>query len=332
MKKHVLLFDSDCAACSKVARAVQELAVTDLEVLTLRDAQVAGALSQAGLAAPDRPSLLVTGDDDDDDVRLLSGWSMRRRLVGMVGWWRARTITRLLISEWRARRAREAPLASPSRRRAIGTAVAGVAGWAMLPRLPGAGRPAVQETSYAPAAEADVQRALASEPVRRAIRTWGQFQPQAMEVTEGSERILAFFHGEGDGEITTVVDNSADARLGAPMSLSMGKSPSVEHGIRFYTVDGVPLSDIKIGADGKLTVMPLTQQSNVNNSVPDAPGFSIGCWLICMQGMNIYPSPGCEAACNACFDLLGANIVCAHCLACAGGVKAVTCARRCQER
>ncbi|MDX6395501.1 MAG: hypothetical protein QOJ73_6564 [Streptosporangiaceae bacterium] len=325
MKKHVLLFDSDCAACSKVARTVQELAVTDLEVLTLRDPPVAEALDQAGLTAPDRPSLLVTGDGD---VRLLSGWSMRRRLAGIVGWRRARTITRLLISEWRARRAREAELASPSRRRAIGTAVAGVAGWAMLPRLAAARRLAPPKPSYVPAAEADVKRALASGPVRRATRTWGQPQSQVVELMEGSERILVFSHGDGESRMITVVDNSVNARQGAPISLSMGKSPSAEHGIRYYTVDGVPLLDIRVGAGGTSTLVPLAQSSNVNKSVPEVPDFSLGCWLLCMHKDGIYPTLGCEAACDACFALMS-TLTCAHCLACAGGVKAVTCARRC---
>lgn len=38
--RHILLFDSDCMACSKVARAVEDLSATDLEIMSLRDPRV----------------------------------------------------------------------------------------------------------------------------------------------------------------------------------------------------------------------------------------------------------------------------------------------------
>jgi hypothetical protein len=323
MKRYVLLFDGDCTACSEVARAVQELSVADLEVMSLRDTRVTAILGQAGLKAPDRPSLLVT---DHDDLRVLSGWPMRRRLATVVGWRRSRTIVRLLISECQARLGREVGEPGPTRRRVVGTALGGVVGWAMLSRPATAASADASKAGLVPAAEPDVKRALASEPVGRAARTWGQMKPDVMELRDGPERVLVFSHGQGEDQVFTFVDNSADARRGAPISLSMGNSPSAEQGIRFYTVDGVSLCDVVSGPGSNTTVRPLPQRNRIGEKAAVTPDFNLSCWLLCMQGVRI--SFGCEATCNSCFDLSGGRLACAHCVFCAGK-KAVPCARRC---
>jgi len=325
VKRNVLLFDGDCAACSRVARLVHDLAVTDLEVLGLRDDRVAAALAQAGLSTPDRPSLLVT---DGDHVRILTGWSMRRRLASMLGWRHSRTIVRLLVSEWRARMTRAADVAGPSRRGFVGTATAGVVGLAMLPRS-FTRRAASPQMTYAPASAADIERALASAPVRRAIQTWGPVEANVMEVKDGSERALVFTHHEGENQVITFVDNSADARHGSPVCLSMAESPSANHGIRYYTVAGTPLADIASGPHGKAEVRAVSQHHDAGEYGDITPdGFHLHCWLLCLQEFNVNLSPGCFQNCEECFQLISAR-ACVLCAACAGGPKAIACAKRC---
>lgn len=325
MKRNVLLFDGDCAACSRVARLIHELAIADLEVLGLRDEKVAQALDHAGLSAPDRPSLLVT---DGDRLRILSGWSMRRRLASMIGWRRSRTIVRLLASEWHARTTRAAEATGTSRRGFVGTATAGVVGLAMLPRSI-MGRTASANVAYVPADAADVERALASVPVQRAVQTWGPVRSAVMEVKDGAERVLVFTHHTGEDQVITFVDNSADARHGTPVSLSMAESPSANHGIRYYTVDGTPMADIVMGAHGKTEALPVSEHHDAGKygfMMPD--GFHLRCWLLCLQEFNVNLSPGCFQNCEECFELISAR-ACVLCAACAGGAKAIACAKRC---
>jgi predicted DCC family thiol-disulfide oxidoreductase YuxK len=324
MKRHVLLFDGDCAACSNAARLVRELALPDLEVLALRDPRLGEMLDAVGRPVPDRPSLLVT---DSDQVQVLSGWSMRRQLASMIGWRRSRTITRLLIIERRARIARDIETVGPSRRRFVGVGVAGGVGLALFPRSTAARQKATTQPSYAPAAASDVDRALASSSVGRAMHTWGPVEASVTEVRDGAERVLLFTHREAHGHIVTLVDNSADAKTGSPISLSMGTSPTAGGGLRFYTVDGVPLADLTVMSNGNTGIVPVAQPGGQPTIVPE---FSVRCWLLCLQGFNIYNvSPGCLSACEACFGLYGGAIQCAHCFICAGGTHAVTCAKRC---
>jgi hypothetical protein len=267
--------------------------------------------------------LLVT---DGDQVQVLTGWWMRRRLASMIGWRRSRTIMRLVIIERRARIARDFEAAGPSRRRFVGAGVAGAVGLAVFPRSTGARRGVPEKTGYSTAAASDVDLALASSSLRRAVQTWGPVGADVMEVRDGSERVLVFTHREAHEQIVTLVDNAADARQGAPISLSMGKSPDAKDGLRFYTVDGLPLADLAVLPSGQAQFVAVPQQSGQ----PIVPEFSVGCWLLCLQEFNIYNlSPGCLASCEACFGLYGGAITCAHCFLCAGGAKAITCAKRC---
>lgn len=318
--RRVLLFDSDCVPCSQVAYRVRELCASRLEIMSLRDPSLAELLGDADLNTPDRPSLLIVTDNGRADV--VYGWALRSHLAKLVGWRRAQAIMRLLVSEWRARLARDANgKIGLARRRVVGSAMAGVVGWALLPRSAG-GRTPGQDANCAPAAEADVKRALATNPVRRAIQTWGPTKPTVMEVRDGAERILAFSQGEGKSEIVTFVDNSADARHGSPIAISLGNSPSKEKAIRFYTVDGVPLCDIAGQGDSSV-VLPLYRQSETETIEPD---FNVECWLGCMTGI---PLPfNCFESCVQCFGLIGAPINCTYCLACAGP-RAFTCAKKC---
>jgi hypothetical protein len=306
MQKYVLVFDGDCASCSSVARMVKQLAVPDLGVMSLRDPLLAQALPRV----PDRPGLLV---NETAGVSLLHGWAMRRQLASVVGWRNARTLTRLLIGEWRARLAKSA---GPTRRRVLATGMAGVAGLALLPR--GGTRQASPTTSVAPAA--DVRRAMESPAMRRAIQTWGPVSAGATEVTSGTERTIVFFHNSGE---LTFVDNSAAAARGNPAAITMGRTPATKNALRYYTTSGVALADL-VADNGTVKFVP--QISDDASVTPDI--FSPSCWILCMAENSDKISPTCLQNCLSCFDLTGGPISCAYCAVCAGPTGA-RCAREC---
>jgi transcriptional regulator with XRE-family HTH domain len=87
MLKYVLLFDDDCAACSRVAREVERLAVASLGVIALSDPLLTRALGDAGIELPRRAGLLV---NDDSGLCALHGWSMRKHPEAVAGWRNAR--------------------------------------------------------------------------------------------------------------------------------------------------------------------------------------------------------------------------------------------------
>lgn len=304
MQKYVLFYDSYCVACSQVAREVERLAISDLGVISLNDPLLTQALNDAGIEPPDRPGLLV---NDDSGLRVLHGWSMRKRLAGVVGWRNARALTRLLSAEWRARFTREAEHSGTTRRRIIGTAAAGVAGIAIMPR--GLVRKAgATSPSATPATASDIERALASDTMRRAVKTWGPVHPGAIELTAYGERMLAFYHRSGEGTIITIVDNAVPRN---PVGLSLGKSPAPLHGIRYFTVSGVPMADLVPSDDGKARlVRPATAGGTME------PDFNRTCWYWCMLTHPLIPS--CSTTCLNCFQSISPAITCSICLACAG--------------
>ena len=135
--------------------------VTGLEARPLEDPEVTGLLGHAGLETPDRPSLLVA---DSKGIEVLSGWAMRRRLAGVIGWRRSGAITGLLAAEWRARLARSADSHAPSRRGVIGGALAGVAAGPYVGHSVRFGRPVESNPELTVADPAEVRAALATVP------------------------------------------------------------------------------------------------------------------------------------------------------------------------
>jgi predicted DCC family thiol-disulfide oxidoreductase YuxK len=320
---YFLLFDGDCMACSKVARAVGDLHVADLEVKPLRDAGVAEVLAQADLQAPDRPSLLVTGDGEDvSGARLLHGWQMRRVLAGLIGWRRAHAIMRLLVLESEARLAGS----GSTRRRIVGVGLAGIAGGVLLPRAASAApessrpgsNPGPAASGYRPADSPEVRRALASPSLQRAISTWGPVGPGAVAVPDETQPVLAFAHNNNGRDVITFVDNGVDAERGDPAALSMTGSPANRNAVRFYTVAGVVLGDIAQEADGTARA--------IAPALTEEPNFDRTCWLICMHGIPL--TIACLQACTSCFLVLTPVINCTYCTVCAGP-RAITCYKRC---
>jgi hypothetical protein len=329
--RHIILYAASCPACSEVAQQVRNASITDLEARPFEDPQVTESLATAGLVTPDRPSLVVISDTD---VRVLSGWAMRRRLARLVGWRRSRTIFRLLAAEWRARLAAPAVSYTPSRRGLIGTAFAGIAGWVLTSGSPAAASPAPSggEPAVKPADPADVGELMKTASAQRAIRTWGPAAREVLEVSDGAQPVLVLTHPAHD--IVTFVDNLPGALAsGNPVAVSMGKAPTTASALRYYTVGGVPLADVA-ASDGRVTASPV-QPSPIQKSaaesedIPDVKAWQIACFASCIGRKSGAP---CILTCEGCFfDVTGtlAKIAaCTNCFVCAGP-NGVPCLREC---
>ena len=180
-----------------------------------------------------------------------------------------------------------------------------------------------------PANPADVEKALATAPVQRAIRTWGPVQGEAMHVSGGGRTVLALAHPQRG--ILTFVDNSPGAlRGGNPVALSLGHAPTAEHGLRYYTVSGAPVTDLAVSG-GHVTVTAV--QPSPGEVDPDFNMKTfIFCFTACVAEKNIQPA--CLQNCATCGrDLVSGAIMaslvpCGACAACAGR-HGISCAKQC---
>jgi hypothetical protein len=323
--RYIVLYAAGCPACSEVARMVGAASVTGLEARGFEDPEVAESLRNAGLRTPDRPALMVMSADG---IQVLSGWAMRRRLAGVVGWRRSRTIARLLAAEWRARLAKPAVSYAPSRRGVIGGVLAGLAGWVMTSGVaeasatPAKGMPAMKPADAAAAA-----RALKTATAQRAVRAWGPAEPQVLEITGGSQPVLVLTHPGRD--IHTFIDNSPSAASSnEPVAISLGVSPAAEQALRYYTVDGAPLADLKVsGGRAVATLVRPAAGEEIPAGIPD----KILCWFACI---NSKPTTNytCVNACENCLYYSSGGIArvanCTYCIICAGP-NGVACLKEC---
>ncbi|TMC08456.1 MAG: hypothetical protein E6J41_13440 [Chloroflexi bacterium] len=318
---HVLVFDSSCAACSRAARAVAEMGIAGLEVRGLSDPDVLGRLREAGLEPPDRPALL---SGDGTEARLATGWTMRRRLAGLVGWRRARLIVRLVSIETRARTERSG---SVSRRRVIGAGVAMAAGAVASGLLPEAAAAAASPATgrLVPASNAEASRALGSTAVQAAVRTWGAAQPVGV-TSDGTTSVLVLGFANAP-DVALLVDN-ADGKT----ALAVRKDPR-GGALQFFGVDGTAFGTVSVKG-GKVVATQASGASAAASSAGAAvpavhiPTAKIRCFIHCL-GAHLQAS--CILTCHTCVTTpnpFSRVVACAHCLVCAGP-EAIRCARHC---
>lgn len=321
--RYIVLYAADCPACSKVAAMVTGAAVTGLEARGFEDPEIAESLRTAGLRIPDRPSLVIMSDTD---VQLLNGWAMRRRLAGVVGWRRSRTIVRLLAAEWRARLTKSAASHVPTRRGVIGGILAGITGWAVTSGVANAS-PASAGSAPAmkPADPADAAMVLRTATAQRATRAWGPADAQVHEISGGgSHPVFVLMHPDRD--VYTFIDNSPGAlRDNKPVAISLGIAPTTEHALRYYTVDGAALADLRV-ADGATMVKAVETAPEV---IPDLSKWQFACWVGCIGRKS---TVACLAVCENCFyysvGSIARLIACSNCVVCAGP-NGVACAKEC---
>jgi hypothetical protein len=320
--RYIVLFAGDCPACSQVARMVADASVPGLEARGFTDPEITGLLRDTGREMPDRPALMiVTGTD----VEVLTGLAMRRRLARVVGWRRARTMARLVTAEWRARLARPAAPNLPSRRGVLGgiaAGVAGVVGWAVLPGAANAATATGSTPRMSPAGAADAARVLRTATAERSIRAWGAAGPQVFEISGGGQPVFVLTHPDRD--IYTFIDNSpGTVQGGSPVAVSLGFAPSAEPALRYYTVDGTALADLRL-SDGIVTTAAVQPEAD-----PDGTGWKFSCWVGCIGRKG---SEGCLDVCRECATTPGHPaqklLECSQCFVCAGP-NAIPCLKEC---
>jgi hypothetical protein len=295
---------------------VHGLQVSGLEARALQDPQVAEVLRTSGFEVPDRPSLLVVGDNS---VELLGGWSMRRRLASVIGWRRSRTIVRLLAAEWRARLAKSAESHGLSRRGMLGGALGGMAvgivGWALSSHGTIAASPRAEVKV---ATNAEITALLATTAVQRAIRTWGP-AGDVYSMTEGGTRLFVLAHPRD--EVLTFVDGSPSGDAD-PTALSIGKATVSNAAVaRYYTPGGTPLADLATSGD-RPTVSPVPATAGSPDD-PDAP--TQAQILLFIDCCGKYVSVDCAGGCASCAGHPSAACIlsCGYC----AGKAAWTCAK-----
>lgn len=309
--RYILLFQGSCAACSKVARKVDNLSVSQLETMSIESAEAIQLLARAGEETLERPCLLIV---DDDQVEVKSGWAMRRRLGRLIGTRRATALVQLSIAEWRAKAGSNLVPSNAGRRGFLGGAAAAIAGLILLPDKAFASA----KGSLAIPSAASVQRALESEPMKAAVSAWGPIGSEVHEITRGAERVLAFRHSRND--VVTFVDSSRRASATKPTAISLGRKA---HGasLRFYTVQGTPVADItRSGSNVKVTAPEAAPDAEPDSIFPTV------CFIGCI-GANI--TAQCLQTCFGCDP--GSVITAVNCLACivCAGPNAIKCLKDC---
>jgi hypothetical protein len=329
--RYIVLYAASCPACSKVARLVTDASVTGLEARSFEDPQVTGPLANASLAVPDRPSLIVIGDNG---IQVLSGWAMRRRLASVVGWRRSGTIVRLLAGEWRARLTKPTSAHALGRRGVVAGVLAGVAGGALASGAAKASTAAAGAAAATPADAADAARALKTATAQQAIRTWGPAEQQLLQ-SGGADPVLILHHPDRD--IYTFIDNSPGALSGnRPAGMSVGMVPSAEPVMRYYTLDGAPLADLTV-SNGKATVTPAQVQTGTiahGSALVEPAGLkeAVACFSVCLTG-KVKPEDICWNSCYNCLTYvvgtLAHTIACSQCVVCAGKY-GIPCVKACK--
>jgi hypothetical protein len=314
--RYIVLYASDCEACSKVARLVREVSVTGLEARGLADPQVQELLGRAARAAPGRPSLLII---DNDEVQLVSGLAMRRRLAGVIGWNRAGTLARLLGAEWRARLVRSAGSRAPSRRGVIGGALAGAAGWALTSGVASAAtnHPALAGPALRPAGRADATTVMKTPAAQQAVRAFGAPDSAVLELTDGGQALLVLAHPGGK---LTLIDNSPGALRGDPLGLTMGPAPSGGRELRFYATSGLPLADVTTSGDrvvATVAAQVASGEPGASAIEPDVSKPSKAQILVFVTCLQAQVTLNCADTCAACVH--APSLACiAQCGLCAG--------------
>ncbi len=304
---------------------VTDASITGLEARGFEDSEIAETLRNAGLELPDRPSLVIMSEAG---VEVLSGLAMRRRLAGVVGWRRSRTMVRLLAAEWRARVTRSAGSRLPSRRGVIGGIAAGITGWVVTSGVANASPAAEGASGMKPATSADAARVLATATAQRAVRAWGPAEEQVLEITGGSQPVLVLVHPDRD--IYTFIDNAPDAHREEPVAISLGVAPTQERALRYYTASGGALADLTMtNGHVKATRVKPAAGGATPEIVPDLKSWQFACWIGCIGRKS---TVACLAVCENCFyyavGTAARLIACSNCLVCAGP-NGVQCAKEC---
>jgi hypothetical protein len=313
---YTLLFEAQCAACSRAAQAVAGLGIRDLVVRGLSDPPIVAQLAQAGLEQPTRPALLI---QEGTEVRLVTGWAMRWTLVRLLGWRRAGRILGLISTEGFAHAAR---MGTVSRRGFLGGGVATAAGALGSMLFPGSALAAATPPptrSLVPARPADLQAALSSTDVQTAISTWGSAEA-AGAVHDATNPVIVFtFTGRPD--VFLFVDNTPG--VAASKRVAVALAANADGSMSYVGPDGTPYATLVKQAGGVVVVEAPTSKTPPK----------VVCFYHCLKRHIGSLSQACVNACGFCAASSGPSRIapCLQCFLCAGHL-GPTCAIECFKK
>lgn len=314
----IVLFDADCAPCSRVAKQLKTMNVPGLEVRSLHDPEMAELLTAAGHSVPTKPALV---DIDGGHVTVRQGLSMRLRLARRIGFRRAGTLIGLAAAETRARTERASEKRSVmSRRRLMGGAAAASVGAVVF----GTANPASAEPSKSIAPrmlsieESEQLRATSS--VADAMRVWGESGEETIQTIPGDdgEAIAVLSHSEP--EVMTFID------MDSPEFAVTLRIDAQRGALQYFTTAGAPLAEVRV-ENGEVQATVLDASAAPDGADVGTQGLKevAACMAICL-GAGV--SAGCAEDCLYC--LTGSGVACLKCGICAGP-KGVSCARTCRK-
>lgn len=265
--KYALLYDTNCPACTRVAKRLRELNVRDLQVKSLADPDVVAKFGNAGRLVPTRPALIRV---DGESLRVWTGFGMRLKLARLLGFGRAGEILELASLEAEARASRRTGM---SRRKLLGRTAIGIGavvfGSGTVPA--NADKPA---RSSAPLGDDAKQRVLSSPAIQESVRVWGELDDSSFTGTESAGVATALVRHRDTNAFTIV-----DAHGG---NLGMTFVFTEEHTIRYYLPSGHPLGE-QVVDSGELRMRELTTPApNAVEPTPQGKEAFIRCWLRCM--------------------------------------------------
>lgn len=314
---YLLLFDSHCASCSRVARLVRDLEIAQLDTASLHQPDVQHLFESAGLPVPGKPALINTAGHH---LQVWTGLAMRVRLTRVIGVRRASSILRLVAAEAAARSERAGSTRQLGRRGVLGAAAAGI-GAVVLGPAAAAGAKPDGDVSLGEMTAAVRQRVLASKPAREAVAAWGPIDTASVNLVTGGDgtKVAALPHTEGSA-VTYVEAAATD-----PVAAVTIVTDSAAGSLRYHTTTGVPVVEQKAGPDGKVQTKQLAQPDGT--AQPDSAATFAVCMYVCLDAKI---DQNCVNTCASCGQGgWGAIVNCPLCGACAG-VNGVKCAYDCR--
>lgn len=313
--KYFLLFDTECASCTEVAKRLSALQVDGLEVRALTDPAVGQLFAAAGRELPNKPALVRS----DGPLRAVwTGFSMRMRLARIIGVGHAAEIANLVALEVRARGARRSSRDGLSRRRMLGGAAAG-AGALIFGAAAPAAAASRQGSTVTTLGAATRQRLLASSVLRQASAVWGEVDDEAITAVTGQGEKVALVSHRGSRAVTVLSTTDSE-----PVAITL--LPNAEtQSLGYYLPSGAPVVEQTV-RDGKLDTHRLTTSPHGTAEPRGVPEFA-RCFSICVQAEGDIDAQ-CIVSCIGCVG--GSGLSCVSCGICAGP-SAVRCARSCGD-
>ncbi|WP_199038319.1 hypothetical protein [Glycomyces salinus] len=313
----ILLFDADCAPCSRVAKQLRALNVSGLETKSLNDPELGETLTRAGQEIPDKPTLL---EIDGGSVKLYQGLPMRLKLAKRIGFRKAGAIVGLLAGEARARTERAGEHGRKlTRRRLMGGAAAAGVGAVVLGTAAPANATPSEPGAVRTLSVDEARRLRETDIVEQSLRVWGDSDREDIKVIAGAEGRSIAMIVHRDPTTATFVD-LADLEHGVTMQID-----AESRSLRYFLPGGTALGEVsKVGDRVEVTEI---DNAYVPTAAEIEPQFSVTCFITCMAGEA---DVDCALSCFDCVfgGPLDKAIGCPICAICAGSA-GLSCARQC---